>query len=165
MSSRLEIGREIPLSVNEWVAGNLEFIAQKLEEERQSRVGKVTPLSILDLNDRWLSEMPLCEAWKDIKKSAGLPSGFKLRWTEVFVIGGDPLGPQRGHFIAATPEDDILCITPGQFVHTNGRLVKPGERIVELKQKAPELITLYGGGIAVLYGQKQAVGKRLEIWY
>ena len=147
------------------MGANLEFIALKLEEERQSRVGTVTPSSILDLGDRWLSEMPLCEAWKGIKKGAGLPSGFKLEWTEVFVSGGDPLGPQRGHFVAVDPRDEILCITPGQFVHADGRLLKPGDRVLSLQEKAPELTTHYDGGIAVLYGTKQEIGKRLGIWY
>ena len=167
MSRRLEMGWEVPLPVEEWVGANLEFIARNLEEQRLKLLGRHSniPPSALNLDERWPSEMPLCGAWKRIKKDAGLPSGLKLNWTEVFVFGGDPFGPQRGHFFAASPEDDVLCITPGQFVHADGRLLKPGDRVLSLKQKAPELITHYDGGIAVLYGTKQEIGKRLGIWY
>ena len=167
MSRRLEMGREVPLPVEKWVGANLEFISRNLEEQRLKLLGRHNniPPSALNLNERWPSEMPLCGAWKRIKKDAGLPSGLKLNWTEVFVSGGDPLGPQRGHFVAVSREDDVLCITPGQFVRVDGRILKLGERIMELKQKAPEFITLYGGGIAVLYGKRGEVGKRLGIWY
>ena len=166
MSRRLEMGREVPLPVSEWVGANLDFISRNLEEQRLKLLKEhsISP-SALDPNERWPSEMPLCGAWKRIKKDAGLPSGLKLNWTEVFVSGGDPLGPQRGHFVAVSREDDVLCITPGQFVRVDGRILKLGERIMELKQKAPEFITLYGGGIAVLYGKRGEVGKRLGIWY
>lgn len=166
MSSRLEIGREIPLSVNEWVEVNLEFIARKLEEQRQKQLKRHDiPPSALNPNERWPSEMPLCGVWENLRKSVGLPDGFKVGVTEVFVSSAPLSLEEKQHFCAFGRQDEILCITPGQFVKADGLTLGPGERIGVLVDKAPELIQVYGGGIAILYGKQNIIGTRLGIWY
>ena len=167
MSRRLEMGREVPLPVSEWVGANLEYIARKLEEQRLKllKEHKIPP-SALNPNERWPSEMPLCVALGQIGKNVGLPQGFKVGVTEVFVSGGYSLQKEeRQHFCAFGRQDEILCITPGQFVKVDGLASEPGERIGVILEKAPELIQVYSGGIAVLYGKQTIIGTRLGIWY
>ena len=160
------MGQEIPRPIGEWIGENLEFIARKLEQQRQASLKRhVVPPSSLSLGERWLSEMPLCEVWGKIRKNVGLPTGFKLGITEVFVSSGGFSLEEREHFCAFGRGDEILCITPGQFVKIDGRVLGPGERIGAILEKAAELIKIYPGGIAVLYCKQNIIGTRLGIWY
>lgn len=158
--------KEVALSPEDWINQNLEYIVRIMETKRHMLLKRhKIPPSSLSLNERWLSEMPLCEAWGKIRQNIGLPTGFKVGMTEVFVSSGEFSKQQRLHFCAFGRGEEILCITPGQFVKVSSQAMGPGKRIGVILEKAPELIKTYPGGIAVLHGRGNVIGAKLGIWY
>lgn len=150
---------EIAGAVNEWSFENMKLLISLLKKKREDyvrrRKGRLP--SSLDLRKRWLSEMPLCGFWEDIKP----PQGFAVSYQEVYV---NP-SRQDPHLFANGPENLVLCFTPGQFVEPSNKNMQPGERIGILKARAPEFVEIYGDGLARLFGGRNEVWEKLGISY
>jgi len=74
------------------------------------------------------------------------------------------------HTYAVNSEGFIICLTPGLFLGYSDENLLPGERLARLKQKAPDLISLFPDdtarqGIGVLFGQREEVAARLGLLY
>jgi hypothetical protein len=160
------ISGEVLLTPVEWVDENLEFIVRCMEEQRLRLAKYYYPTPpLINPDKRSLSEMPLCEAWRRIAKDAGLPIGFSISWTEVFVGRDGESFLERGHFMAIRNDSEIVCITPGQFVKRDEKSLAPGERVRIMADTAPELMKIFPGGLAIIHGNKNDIGTRLGIWY
>lgn len=151
-------------SVDAWIEANFAKIHKELERERlkqlEDKLRKgVGWVPALDRRLRWLSEMPLCEFWE--RKKITFPHGFKKNYAKIYA---GIHHPDEYHVFAAAG-DQILCLTPGQYVRSDGENLGPGDRIKILQEKAPDLIKIYGDGVARLFGERDDIYNRLGISY
>lgn len=150
------------LDIGIWVQEKAEFVLSCLERERQAILtGLGNNRPHLDLDNRSLSEMPLCHSWQNIP----MPPGYKVARGEVQIRSGLRRIGYPPHTFALNQEKRVLCFTFGQFSNPGEENQKPGERINKLKSKAPDLITLLPCGLSYLHGTIDDIKARLNLHY
>ncbi len=163
--------------VDRWTDGKLPMIIELLNKQR-TMMGNLDYIFYGEVPDyfrtsnRSLSEMPLCRA---IKSFDSLPADFcsvACENGEVYrQLKRSGLEMSLGnHAFAIGPEDYVLCFVPGLFESWARNDLLPGERLAIMKEKAPELITLYPDdvgrmGIARLLGTKAQIEQQLGLFY
>lgn len=121
---------------------------------------------------RTLSEMPICaHVWNRLDP----PPGYEIVPWEIGRV--NIIGPRTGltiyscnHSYARNDHGVILCLTPGLFEAFARTDLGPGGRLQRLRDKAPDLISLYPDnqgrmGIGTLVGSREEIAKRLSLDY
>lgn len=142
------------ISIRNWIENNSVDITSALTKYRHE-VEWMEPVKS-NLNKRFLSEMWLCGAFKNINK---LPAGYNR-------ISGsvrDDYGYNTGHIFAISG-NNILCITPGQFILPYDDTLKKGDRINILVNLDPTHIFVRGE-LAVLHGNVKDIEKSYGLRY
>jgi hypothetical protein len=134
------------MTIDMWGKANTGLILGQLEAERQAVLSSHL-IDIrrreLQLSARNLSEMDLCAS---VRRDMNIPPGFAVIFGQIRLNNGRPIG----HNFFRHSSGLYVDITPGQFVKEFERGLKPGDRIKELQKRAPHLINIYDGGLAIL---------------
>ena len=109
----------------------------------------------LDPNTRLLSEMGLCGAIHRVN----LPAGYHPVHGRIYFGGSDTVFTEHEFAMFG---DNIICITPGQFIEDGG--FKKGERITRLATMDSRRI-IVDGELAVLFGKKSQIEKSYGMRY
>lgn len=122
---------------------------------------------------RAFSEMPICDhVWSHLD----LPPGFEIiPWSlgRVNIIGQTTrmilYSPNHTYGLRSS-DGVIFCLTPGQFIAFSRTDLVAGERLQILKNKAPDLISLYPDdqgrmGIGSLVGTREEIVRELNFDY
>ena len=123
---------------------------------------------LFDPERRALSEMEICDfVWRFKSDPIGYPDGYTLTglgWVQT-PSSTDPVTHmymQKG--------DNILCLTPGQFIRPNDLTMKKGERMHLLEERArkagsPELVRQLTDDIWMLSGSQREIARKLKLAY
>lgn len=158
--------------VDQWTEENKERLLELLKQERDSLLGiklreaqneeqKSRAISVLSFSNRYLSEMPLCNFWKQIEP----PRGFRRTIVSVQnnnLESGERL-PLVKHVFASTPGGMVLCYTPGQFFLPLTYDTQSGERINIIQRLCPANIKTYKNGLARLLISKSDLSRKLGL--
>ena len=169
-------GLEVSPYLNEWIVENAQSIVRGVEKGYQNRAmlsvieyGEVDPF--FRRSGRALSEMPICDhSWSELP----LPPDCRVvPWrdgkVEIYEETGSVLVCDN-HTYIRDMFNQVMCVTPGLFEEAMSEDLRAGERLQILKEKAPDLITIFPDktgfpGIAVLYGTDEEIFRRLGFRY
>lgn len=154
-----------------WIEANAQKIWDVLDEYRRLSIEEWRLMNLrstagpYDLQERTLSEMPICKAHLDVFREIGAPKGFRPfhgrvnseLYSELF---GTRVKSYHA-FLAKTP-DKIIDFTAAQFLI---RGVCAGERAEKLRDASPELVKILPNGLTVLSGNKVAIQEKLGLEY
>lgn len=143
------------IPIKNWIENNSTYITSALLNYRL-KVQWMEPVKS-NINKRFLSELWLCGALKDIEK---LPIGYTRTPGKVYV--GDNKDP-TGHIFAMS-EDEVFCITPGQFISSTDNTLRKGDRINKLVSLDPSHIFVRGE-LAVLHGNVKDIERSYGLRY
>lgn len=144
-----------PIPIGNWIENNSNYITSVLSDYLL-KVKWMEPVKS-NLDKRSLSELWLCGAFKDIDE---LPIGYTRTPGKVYI--GDRYEP-TGHIFAMS-EDEVLCITPGEFISPTDDTLKKGDRIRRLVSLDPSHIFVRGE-LAVLHGNVKDIEKSYGLRY
>lgn len=151
-------------AIAELISENAPIIQVALEEELKKVLNDPQSYGLLfsefDLKTRKLSEMRLCAACHDLKKIMW-DCGFEIQFGTVHFGWMQ----RRGHLFFLSPENEIVCFTPGQFVWHNDGGIKKGERIARLQKKAPGLVHTVNNEVALLHGGREEIYEQTGLKY
>jgi len=163
--------------VDYWVKTHIRDITSAM---KQAQIAKATEDIIgfdviseqLRTERRTYSEMPICD---DVWKRLDPPPGFEIvPWSvgRVNIVGTSTglVLYSINHAYVINPHGVILCITPGQFESFMRTDLYAGDRLQRLKNKAPDLISLYPDdrkrlGIGILFGPREEIAQKLNFDY
>jgi hypothetical protein len=146
--------RPKPYPIENWVKQSAPELIAALANHLKA-VGSKDPVGF-DSNKLLLSEMGLCGA---IHESI-LPKGYRPVSGVVYLNGG--MIPFKHEF--AVSGNDILCITPGQFIEPGDNSLEKGDRIKMLMNRNPRHI-MVDGELAVLFGKIRDIDKSYGLLY
>ena len=154
-----------PFSLSEWFMGRESEIEKQLTQARLSAVleyaaAEVPVPEYLLFSKRILSEMPVCMALLDIYP----PPGYSRRVCSVIVPDCNGIKKADYHLVFFTGER-LLDLTAGQFIAPNEDGWHPGERIIEMRKMAPDLIYPISPQVAGLFGSEREINDALSIKY
>lgn len=144
----------------EWFHGNDFEIVNKLYAERTRRIAAEGWREYYDLHSLSVSEMELCGGNEELM----MPGGWQLVYGRV-ARNEDRNRLGIPHIYLITPEEDVVCITAGQFMLDFGSEGDryPGHRLDAIEVMAEDLLvrsTQYEG-IAALIGKRRDILERL----
>lgn len=162
--------------VDQWVVAHLDVIVAAMKKAHINKVTEqmrdysgISPN--LEIWGRTYSEMPICDVWRHLDP----PTGFEIIPWEIGRV--KTIGPTTklaiytdNHSYAQNSAGVILCITPGQFEAIARTDLYAGDRLQRLKDKAPELMSLYPDdrnklGIGILFGPREEIAQKLNFVY
>ena len=159
------LGAPPGLDMHRWVEANNEQVYEILDKYWKG--GKYKPdidSTLVDINMRVLSEMPLCTASPLIQSELSPPPGYKLVPGAVamktYPWKDAPCVSDHAFFIGVN--NQVIDFTIAQFV--DGEL-EPGGRVDELVRLAPHLMRKFPNGLGVLIGDRNRVYEDLGIIY
>jgi len=158
----------IPLAFQDWMKTNYPSIVDSIQHvfgkkrERIEREDDFDRLIYYDPDLRAVSEMPLCES---LKLFDTLPSGYCITEGSVHVKRYFPSITRQAHHFMINGQNHLVCLFPGQFVGIDDENMKPGDRLAKIKSEAPDLVTVFPNGLAIVHGSISEVDQRLGLEY
>ena len=166
--SKLKFENEHPPFRN-WIRSNyydlveaINYVLRKKQEKIKINELNTSELIFYDFNKRTISEMPLCES---IRLLNYLPSGYSFCEGSVQIKRYSPPKHCLYHQFMKNENGQIICLFPGQFIKLEDDALKPGDRLAIIKSEAPELITNFSNGLALLHGSIYDIDKKLGLKY
>ena len=157
-----------PTKEEAWAQCNLQEITQELEEGRASVYrGKIELEDYVGAqayapDRRALCVTAVCRALRRIDP----PHGYKREEGRVaWKSCGQIYDTSHTYFVGKEDENEILCLTVGQFIMPDELDTVPNQRINLMKEKAPNLLLTISEDLTILHGSRSEIRSRLGLVY
>lgn len=166
------------LFVDIWMEENIgliiDLMLRRIEDSRKERKNDDPHLATIDFNLRTLSEMPLCNVWRQLTP----PLGFEIapiNSSKAYKYDAslNELSFLAWHMFARDEWDNDLCLTAGQFPDKQfpgmlPEITQPGDRLRIYQDKAPHLFRTFehnGYQLTRLFGPSKEIKNTLGLCY